>query len=232
MLAEADNPELHEKAFDMTYGWGFHFTMNEIAQGNKPVSDINKYIDSNRYQSEDYRVHFITNHDENTWKGTINERFGESQEAFAALAFTLEGMPLIYSGQEAGLNKRLEFFEKDVIDWEGKDLSEFYSKLINLNKNNPALWNGVHGGRARILETDQENTFAFVREKGENKVFVALNLQDQRIQFNVTGLEQSDQYVHWLNEDSEKTDSMLFSFGFEPYGFTIYTMNSNADSDE
>lgn len=232
MLAEADNPELHEKAFDMTYGWGFHFTMNEIAQGKKEVSEINKYIDSNKYQPEDYRVHFITNHDENTWKGTINERFGKSQEAFAALSFLLEGMPLIYSGQEAGLNKRLEFFEKDVINWEGKDLSEFYTRLIKLKKDNPALWNGEHGGQANMLETDQKGAVAFVREKGDNKVFVALNLIERRRAFKVSGIEASDQYVHWLSENGEKVDSLNFDFAFEPWGFTIYTMNSNPDTNE
>ena len=54
--------------------------------------------------ANDYRMYFVTNHDENSWNGTVYERFGEAYPAFATLAFTIDGMPLVYSGQEAGLN--------------------------------------------------------------------------------------------------------------------------------
>ena len=33
------------------------------------------------------------------------------------MSYTVPGMPLIYSGMEADINKRLEFFEKDSIEW-------------------------------------------------------------------------------------------------------------------
>ena len=36
-------------------------------------------------------------------------------EVMTALSFTLPGMPLIYSGQEYDMQKRLRFFEKDTI---------------------------------------------------------------------------------------------------------------------
>ena len=45
------------------------------------------------------------------------ERYGKTHLLQAILAFTIDGMPLLYSGQEAGLNKRLAFFEKDTIEW-------------------------------------------------------------------------------------------------------------------
>ena len=45
--------------------------------------------------------------------GTVEESFGEAGHTFMALNFTLPGMPLIYSGQEYDLGKRLHFFEKD-----------------------------------------------------------------------------------------------------------------------
>ncbi len=62
-----------------------------------------------------FPMNFITNHDENSWNGTINERLGESWEATAVLSYSLRGMPLIYSGQEIGLDHRLSFFEKIVL---------------------------------------------------------------------------------------------------------------------
>ena len=62
-------------------------------------------------------MNFTTNHDENSWNGTVHERYGEGYKIFAVLMATVPGMPLVYSGQEAGLDKRLEFFEKDAINW-------------------------------------------------------------------------------------------------------------------
>ena len=80
MLAEG--PKLLNymtKAFDMTYAWEFHFIMNDVANSKKDVTDIIRYIDSTKqkFDFEDYRLQFISNHDENSWKGYAKERLGE-----------------------------------------------------------------------------------------------------------------------------------------------------------
>ena len=181
MLAEAETPELHEKAFDMTYGWEFHFIMNEIAQGKKNVNDIRTYLNGNakRFKKEDYRLHFTSNHDENTWKGTVKERMGDALKAFAVLSATMEGAPLIYNGQEGGLDKRLEFFEKDPIEWTDDSLTPFYQKLLELNHENQALYNGIYGGDLEILSPDSDSIgFAFSRSKGEDEVIAIFNFSD------------------------------------------------------
>ncbi len=66
------------------------------------------------YPQNTYQLQFTSNHDENSWNGTEYERLGEAVKAMAILSFTVPGMPLIYTGQEAALNKRLLFFEKDI----------------------------------------------------------------------------------------------------------------------
>jgi len=94
------------------------------------------------------------------------------------------GMLLIYNGQEAAFNKRLKFFEKDSISWGNYSYTDFYKKLISLKKENPALWNGFVGGSFKRIElTDTKNIFAFVREKGNNKIVVILNLSKKPRKF-------------------------------------------------
>jgi len=118
MLAEdEDNDDLLRKAFDMNYGWKLHHIMNEIAQGKQNSNDIWDYFDWNDsiYPSYSYRMYFTSNHDENSWNGTVQERMGDAAEVMAVLSYTIPGMGMIYNGQEAGLNKRLAFFEKDTI---------------------------------------------------------------------------------------------------------------------
>ena len=60
-------------------------------------------------------MYFTTNHDENTWDGTVFDRLGDAHKTLQVLAATMDGMPLVYSGQEAANKKRLAFFEKDEI---------------------------------------------------------------------------------------------------------------------
>ncbi len=190
MLAEAEQVDLHYKAFDMTYGWNFHHLMNEVAQGKKTVEAFDEYFkkDSTVYPADAIRMYFTSNHDENTWNGTVFERMGDAYPAMAVLSFTIPGMPLIYSGQEAGLNKRLAFFEKDLIDWKGgKDLQPFYTQLIKLKKEHPALWNGAEGGSMlRIKSSSDDKIFAFIRKKGDDELIAVFNFspETQKVKLN------------------------------------------------
>ncbi len=195
MLAEWEDPAFHEKAFDMSYTWDFHHLITDIAKGKKTASSLDTLFlkESEKYPADAYRMYFTSNHDENTWNGTAYEKFGDGVETFAVLTFTIPGMPLIYSGQEAGLNKRLQFFDKDTIEWKKDKFFDLYKTLITLKKENKALWNGIYGGKMNKIKTsDDEAVYAFYREKEGDEVVVILNLSDKsaKIQFSecpVTG---------------------------------------------
>lgn len=178
MLAEWDEPNMHQDAFHMTYGWGLHHYMNGAAKGEKNVDSLVSFInkDLERYPSDAFRMNFTTNHDENSWNGTVFERFGDGHKAYAVFAFTVQGMPLIYSGQEAGLDERLAFFEKDTIEWGDVAYQDFYASLVDLKHNNPALYNGEFGGKPNFLETGNPMVIAYDRQKDNNKVTVIINL--------------------------------------------------------
>ncbi|MEZ5105474.1 MAG: alpha-amylase family glycosyl hydrolase [Draconibacterium sp.] len=197
MLAEdEDHLDLLNKAFDCYYGWTMHHYMNEIYSGEKSVIDIKGYfaqVDST-YPEGTYPIQFTSNHDENSWNGTANERLGSAVKTFAALSFTVPGMPLIYNGQEVGLNKRLEFFEKDKIDWNGDlSITELYLKLIELKKNNEALWNGSAGGAIVFLDTsDPGKLLAFKREKDGNSITVIMNLSDETLEGSVSSVRENE----------------------------------------
>ena len=102
----------------------------------------------------------------------------------AVLRFTLPGMPLVYNGQESGIDKRLEFFEKDPIDWKKYQLAPFYAGLAKLKHDNPALWNGQYGGDLAVRDAGNAKVFAFTRSRGANVVDVAVNLSDAPQQYS------------------------------------------------
>ncbi|WP_421764952.1 alpha-amylase family glycosyl hydrolase [Ekhidna sp.] len=178
MLAEWDEPQMHEDAFHMTYGWGLHHYMNGVAKGEKNVDSLISFInkDLDRYPSDAFRMNFTTNHDENSWNGTVFERFGDGHKAYAVFVFTVQGMPLIYSGQEAGLDERLAFFEKDTIEWGDVAFQEFYASLVDLKHDNPALYNGEFGGEPNFMDTGNPMVIAYERTKDNNQVTVVINL--------------------------------------------------------
>ena len=128
MLAEAEEPDHHNRAFDMSYGWHFHHLTNQVAQGKSPFQVLRDYLEeeAERFPSDAYRMGFITNHDENSWNGTVEERYGDAGDAMGVLAATLLDMPLVYSGQESFNTERLRFFEKDTVQWGAYSKTEFY----------------------------------------------------------------------------------------------------------
>jgi glycosidase len=187
MLAEADIPDQVNKGyFDACYGWKLHHIMNDVAKGNKNVDSIFHWYEHDRTQIEQGRImQFITNHDENSWSGSEFERMGEGFKVFAIMAMTMDGIPLIYSGQEKPLVKRLEFFEKDDIVFDQFKEQSFYQTLIKLKKDQKALWNAHFGAPIRKIG-NSDFVLAYTREKDESKVVVIANLSSQIRKVTIT----------------------------------------------
>lgn len=220
MLAEAEQPEHHNKAFDASYAWELHHIMNKIAKGEANAEAIDKYLtkQDSLFPKDAIRMAFITNHDENSWNGTVEERMGEAAKAMAVLSYTLPGMPLIYSGQEAGLNKRLLFFEKDEIDWNtNKSLGEFYKQLNKLKTNNSSLWNADKGAKVNRISTNHnKKVYAFVRKNTDNEVLVILNLSKDKLKCNLkTDEDFTGMKEYFTNEEYKSNEFDLKAWDYK-----------------
>lgn len=204
MLAEAEKAELLEYAFNAEYGWELLHIMNSIAKKEKNVDDIYAYLAKNDsiIPADGYKMNFITNHDENSWNGTEYERYGKGVETFAVLTYTLNGMPLIYSGQEVGLKKRLQFFEKDPIpSWTKNSTFAFYKKLNELKHTHPALKAGKSGGEIKqFRHSAEKDLMIFSRAKEGKEILVMLNLSNKPVRYTVnlkigTGGQYTDYFT-------------------------------------
>ncbi|MFN8382834.1 MAG: alpha-amylase family glycosyl hydrolase [Anaerolineales bacterium] len=226
MLAEWEARDLHIEAFDMTYAWSWYSFMHLIATGKENVNGLFYYYSHNEkeYPADVMRMLFVSNHDKNSWEGTEFEQFGDALEAVIALSATSEGMPLLYNGQEAGNTKRLEFFEKDPIQWKSHPIGEFYKKLFALKKKNSALWNGKWGARMiKVPNTKPEQVFSFVRRNEHDKVFAIFNFsaEPQNVSFQ-DGLYQG-KYTNYISgQEVELTAS--FQLELKPWEYCIFVM--------
>ena len=189
MLAESDGYhtggfELIE-LFDMSYNWSGHHVLNRIYKKENNSEDLKLNINRNLndYSSKHVLMNFTSNHDENTWAGTVFDRYGDGAKTFAALTYFLPGIPLIYNGQEYGLNKRLEFFEKDFIAKKQSDFYEFYSNLNSLKKENNIL--DIDSEiKFEIIETNNKNLICYKRTKNNDSMYFVANLSEESHEIN------------------------------------------------
>lgn len=223
MLAEWDTPEMHP-AFDMTYAWELHKVMNAVAVGEKNVTHIDKQInkDIEIYPTEAYRMQFTSNHDENSWNGTVFERLGNAAEIFAVFTFMIKDMPLVYSGQEAGMEKRLEFFEKDPIEWRDHPFRKLYNDLFHLKKNNKAIWNGIHGGEIqRLITSNDESIYAIAREKDNDKIIALFNFSTEQYNFAIKDDALIGNYVNFFSGE-EITFEDKEEFSLDTWEYVVF----------
>jgi len=215
MLAEAEQKDHHLKAFDMCYGWEFLHLMNSIAKGEKSVDEIETYIakSNTEFPKSTIHMYFTTNHDENTWNGTGGERYGDARNVYDVLAYTIGGMPLIYSGQEGGEVNRLgkahryKFFDKDTIFFNDYKNSALYTTLLKAHHDIPALWNGEAGGQFKRIHTSNKRVYSYSLNKGESQVVVMLNF---------TSAPQSTSFT-------DEIPSGNFNSIFDGKGMALYT---------
>ena len=166
---------------------------------------------------------FTSNHDENSWNGTEYEKYGSMAKAFAVFSFAWNGMPMIYSGQELPNTKRLAFFDKEVIGWNGNyALHEFYKTLCNLKKNNQSLRAADEKAGTRLLPTSAgDSILGFVRQYGDNEVLVFLNMSDTIVNFKIFDEQCRGYYTETFDKTKIKLTPDHF-FEMQPGGFLVY----------
>ena len=225
MLAESQNPEFHLAGFDATYGWAvmegwIHFYARKLSLGQED-SIINDNIQ--KFPKSAYRVFFTTNHDWNSWEGTEFERYGDSYKAMAVFSQTFyQSLPLIYNGQEIPNKRRLKFFAKDPIVWDKYEMTPFYSTLLHLRRNNPAL--AADASYKKLVTGNDMAIFAYVRQKAGHKIAVILNLSNQPQQFTINDSSIFGNPLNIFLGTKEKVNA-THVFSIEPWGFIVYEYN-------
>jgi hypothetical protein len=195
LQAEGPDADYHDTGFDATHAWSFYGfgggVAKRIADDEAGATALASFVaqEDSSYPEDAYRLLFTSNHDENAWHGTPAEVFAAGADIFAMLTATLDGLPLIYMGQEAGLNRRLAFFDRDPITWRSHENEAFFSTLLHLKRRNSALWNGTAGGDVESIRTNvDQDVFAFRREAGDDRVVVFSNLsgEEQHVTFDAS----------------------------------------------
>lgn len=180
-LAEAEKPDLLVRAFDVDYAWNMHSTLTEVLQGAKPASALRKLWEEQLATNPRgaLRMRFSDNHDERR----AIARFGEKGALAAqALVFTLDGLPLVYNGMEAGDTAESgapALFERLPIFWQfaerRPEFPRFYQSMIAMRKSSVAL---RRGSVAWLRNSDEARVLTFARRSGGEELVVAVNMSN------------------------------------------------------
>lgn len=229
LIAEASKRDLLVKAFDLDYAWPLHATLSEVLTGRSPASAIRRVWEEERAKFPRGATHllFSDNHDESR----AIARFGERGAlAASALAFTLDGVPLLYNGMEAGDTTESgapALFERLPIFWGNverrRQFPLFYRQIISLRRDHPAL---RRGETEWLRNSDEQRVVSFLRRDGNEELLVTINLSNRPF----AGLVEAANGSSFKNvtPDSVSRDRisalpalMLESWGFRIFGRTL-----------
>ncbi|RZJ67596.1 MAG: alpha-amlyase [Flavobacterium sp.] len=197
MLGEWESRDLHEYAFDATYSWSLWSAMTAVTKDGKGIGQLVEYMahDESTFPHGGYRMLFTENHDKNSWEGNQELNFGPALKASMVLCSTVNGMPLIYGGQEAGLARSIKFFDKDPIDWSKMQYADMYKTLFALKHKNHALWNGDNGGHMiRIYSDKMDKVISFSRTMEDDRVVTIVNYSKEMVSVKLDSKYQKGKY--------------------------------------
>ena len=182
-------------AFDLNYGFSIYPVLKKVMDGKLPASAIvkekQKFAETRPKGAR--LVHYIDNHDisnddyekrrEHCW-GTAGV------EAALALCLTLDGVPMIYNGQEIADKTRHSIFGKLAIDWskanspEAVSRYDFCQKLIRIRKENKALQ--TKGNLTWLDNSHPDKVLSFERSAGAEKILVVINMGKEPVSVEIT----------------------------------------------
>ena len=182
MLAEWHSADLLVEAFDAGYAWPLHSTLNAVfMDGSSAVRLRDVWFEEWAALPEGaLELRFTDNHDE---KRAI-ARFGERAAlAASVLMFMLDGIPLLYNGQEVGDTTESgapALFEHMPIFWgieaRRTEFRPFYKELIALRKTHRAL---QQGEVVWLDGQDPDRVLRFERRDHDERFSVAINCSNR-----------------------------------------------------
>lgn len=228
MLAEWDQRDVHARAFDATYAWGWNNAMHDVALRGANVGALFGYYSGNEsaWPADAYRMVYTSNHDQNAWDATEFGRFGPAVEAAMVLSFVGEGIPSIYNGQEAGNEEQLEFFEREPIVWREHPHGELLRRLIALKHQNTALWNGAAGARMiPVFNSEPDKVLSFVRQNQDGGVFAVFNLSPQSRTISFEQALYHGAYTDYFSSATVTIDANT-ALLLQPWGYRIFVRST------
>lgn len=217
LLAEGSRWDHFTAGFQMNYSWNFYGKLKSIFAGSFVASSIfaTHQAEVNNLPSGARKLRFTTNHDETAWDAPPTQLFGGIQGALAASVITMYmgGVPLLYNGQEVGLDVNLPFFSRYPINWSlNPSMAAEYQRLIRYYRSSEPLKKGDLSPYA------DPDIVAFQRTFGDQQVLVAVNVRNEEKPWAVPSALQ---HSNWENAITGESVTLSPLMALAPYEYLV-----------
>lgn len=125
--------ELYE-AFDVEYQYDIVTYFDRYLAGE---GTLKEYLDSVCNQEVIYplnynKLRYLENHDSDRICSKVKDR--DALYSWTAFLYLMKGTTLLYAGQEVCNDNTPSLFEKDTVDWEKENISEYIARLGQIKK--------------------------------------------------------------------------------------------------
>jgi glycosidase len=165
-----------ENEFDVHYDTDLFDALRDIGTGEEPASALFEALDvtaEHGYPDRAGHMRYVDNHDEDRY---IDECGAASLRAAVGATFTLPGTPMVYAGQERGVEQ-----QRGTMRWHDGDnaLTDFHRRLVALRADHAALRApGVHPVPHAVETGDSDRVVAYERTDGDETLAVVLHFGD------------------------------------------------------
>jgi glycosidase len=215
-LAEGSKQEQFSAGFEMNYAFDFYNTLKGVFAGTAAPSSIftTNTNENNTLEAGGVKLRYSTNHDVTSSDGSTVTIYNGKQGAEAAfvLAAYMNGIPLIYNGQEVGCPKKISIFTNDPIDWTtNPDMTAAYKKIIAFRTAHEAVKTGT------LTVYNDSNVIAFEKKSGTDDVLILVNAKNSPVDFSVPVLIQGA----WTNGLTNNSLTLSSKVTMQPYEYLI-----------
>jgi 1,4-alpha-glucan branching enzyme len=217
LLAEGTRSSNFTSGFDYNFGFGFYEGLKNVYRNGTSAASLDAFNTTEYAGAAGTQrvVRYITNHDVNSSDGTPVFLFGGNAGAMSAfvIASCFKSVPLIYNGQEVGMNTAITFpFTSVKVNWTANPgVTQEYKQLLRARAASAAL----RASTATSYST--ASVCAFSKTAGPEQALVLVNVRNTTSNFTVPAALAGA----WTNALQGSAVTLSGQLSIPPYGYMV-----------
>lgn len=216
LLAEGDDVGQLTAGFQMNFSWNYMSALKNVF-GTAQASATTLYASSaGEYAAiplGKHKLRFTTNHDESNIASPLTV-YGNSNGALAAsvVAIYMDGVPMLYSGQEVGVTVNYSFNAASSINWNANSsILQAYQQLLGFYNQSNAARKGI------LFDYSTANIIAFEKRTAVDRVVVLVNPRNSLKTYAVAAALQGE----WTNALTNAPVTLGANFDMSAYQYLV-----------
>lgn len=215
LLAEGSRADHFAAGFQLNFAWDFMSNIKNVFNFNQ--SNVNTLFTTNTNEyavvpATKKKLRFTTNHDE-SFQATPISVYDGKYGALAASVITIfmQGVPMLYCGQEVGVTLPSNYQGNAVINWNSNsDMLLAYQKMLG-------FYNTSSTARTGTLTNLSSADVAAFQKSGSEDVLVIVNARSTSKTYAVPSVQQGT----WTNALTNETITLSENISLSSYQYFI-----------